>query len=200
MQEEDWQSFIYLAVLLVILISSVVSRRDLDFKKIVKYLAAWCGIGFVVIALYAYRFEFSDFKNRILGEVNPSLAQVGSSGELIVNLSRDGHFYLNVRINGVPVRFMIDTGASDIVLNSKEAKKLGIDLKTLKFNRVYQTANGKSFGAMVKLDEIEISGVKFFNVSASVNSAQMGTSLLGMSFLRQFKKYEFYRDRLVLTI
>jgi aspartyl protease family protein len=200
MQNNDWQNFIYFALILVLLISSVASRRDLDFKKVLKYLAAWAGIGFVVVALYAYRFEFSDFKNRILGEVNPSRAQVKESGELVINLSQDGHFYLNVKINGVPVRFMIDTGASDIVLSLEEAKRVGIDVKKLRFDKTYQTANGKSFGSMVVLDEITVADVIFRKVSASVNSAEMGTSLLGMRFLRQFRKYEFYQDKLVLTI
>lgn len=200
MQNNDWQNFIYLALILVVLVSGLISRRDLDFKKIVKYLAIWSVIGFVTVALYAYRFEFSDFKTRILGEINPSAVRVGKTGELIVNLSEDGHFYLNVKINGTPVRFMIDTGASDIVLNLNEAKRLGIDVRELRFNKPYQTANGTSFGAMVLLNEIVVGDAVFRDVPASVNSAEMGTSLLGMSFLRQFNKYEFYRDRLVLEL
>ncbi|MBU6140723.1 MAG: TIGR02281 family clan AA aspartic protease [Proteobacteria bacterium] len=200
MQEGDYQNFIYLALILILLISSVASRRDLDFKKIVKYLAAWSGIGLVIVALYAYRFEFADFKMRILGEINPASAQVGESGELVINISQDGHFYLNTKINGVAIRFMIDTGASDIVLSVAEAEKIGVNTKILQFNKTYQTANGKSFGATIKLEELEVANVKFRNVTASVNSAEMGTSLLGMSFLRRCKKYEFYQDKLVLTI
>jgi aspartyl protease family protein len=200
MQNNDWQNFIYLALILSLLVGSLISRRDLDFSKVVKYLGIWAVIGFVVVALYAYRFEFADFKARILGELNPARAQVGRSGELIVNLSEDGHFYLNTKINGAPVRFMIDTGASSITLNLEDAKKIGIDVKKLNFNQSYQTANGTSWGASVRLEEVVVAGVKFVNVGASVNRSEMGTSLLGMSFLRQFKKYEFYRDRLVLTI
>ncbi|MBM3579761.1 MAG: TIGR02281 family clan AA aspartic protease [Alphaproteobacteria bacterium] len=196
----DWQNFIYLALILVVLISSVFSRRNLEFTKILKYLAIWAGIGFVVIALYAYRFEFADFKSRIVGEINPSRAQVNKDGEMVINLASDGHFYLDSKINSVPVRFMIDTGASDVVLSLSEAKRVGIDVTKLHFNKAYQTANGTSFGATILLDELEIAGVKFYDVFASVNSAPMGISLLGMSFLRRFKKYEFYQDRLVLVV
>lgn len=200
MQEADWQNFTYLILVLVMLASGLFSRRDLNFSKVLKYLAAWSGIVLVAVALYAYRFEFADFKLRILGALNPSKAQVSKDGELVINLADDGHFYLDTKINGESIRFMIDTGASDITLNSADAKKLGIDPKNLKFTKAYQTANGTSWGALVTLDEIEVAGVKFRNVGASVNGSKMGTSLLGMSFLRQFKKYEFYRDRLVLTI
>lgn len=195
----DWQNFTYLAIILVVMISSLFSR-GLAFGQIFKYLAIWSAVGLVFVALYAYRFEFADFKTRIAGEINPTSVRLSDSGELEINLSQDGHFYIDVTINETPIRFMIDTGASDIVISLKEAKRLGIDPKKLTFNKPYQTANGTSWGASVKLDKIEIGNAVFRDISASVNNGEMGTSLLGMSFLRKFKKYEFYRDRLVLTI
>jgi aspartyl protease family protein len=196
-QNSDWQNFIYLFLILLVLLSSLIARRDFAFSKLFKALAIWGLIGFVLVLLYSYRFEFADFKNRVLGELNPSKARL-EEDKLIVNLSKDGHFYLNVKINNKEVRFMIDTGASDIVLSKNDAKKIAINLDNLNFNRIYQTANGKSFGASIKLDEIEISKVKFFDVNASVNSGEMSVSLMGMDFLRRFKRYEFYQDKLIL--
>lgn len=200
LQKGDWQNFLYLALVLVALISSLLSRRDIGLAKIFKYLAIWSVVGFMGIALYSYRFEFSDFKARILGEINPSSALVGKNSEIIINLSQDGHFYLDVKINGVAMRFMIDTGASDITLSLEEARRIGINPEKLLFNKPYQTANGTSWGASIMLDEIEVADKKFYNISASVNNSDMGISLLGMSFLRQFHRYEFYRDKLVLEI
>ncbi len=155
----------------------------------------------MAVALYAYRFEFADFKSRIMGEINPASARFDQDlGELVINISQDGHFYLNVKINGVAVRFMVDTGASDVTLSLEDAKKVGLDVSGLKFSKPYQTANGTAWGASVVLKDVMIGEVKFIEVSASVNSAKMGNSLLGMSFLRRFKKYEFYQDKLVLSI
>ena len=195
----DWQNFIYLALLLVVLVASFASRREFALKKILKYLAIWSFVGFIVIALYSYRYEFAGFKARILGEINPTAARVMEKGELVINLAQDGHFYMDLKVNGVPMRFMIDTGASDIVISLEEAKKLGIGKKTLIFNKEYQTANGTSWGASITLNKVEVGNIKFENVPASVNSAEMGTALLGMSFLRRFQKYEFYQDKLILT-
>ena len=115
------------------MMSGLFSRRDFKFAKILKYLGIWSAIGVVVIVLYSYRHEFSDFKSRILGEINPSAARVNGDGELVINLSQDGHFYMDVEINDVSMRFMIDTGASDIVISTKEAQRLGINLKKLLF-------------------------------------------------------------------
>jgi aspartyl protease family protein len=200
LQNNDWQQLIYLLVLLAVILISVSARKNFAYSKLFKALGIWGFVVLVCIILYSYRFEFSDFKNRVLGEINPSSARFAEGGRLVINLSQDGHFYLNTKINGTAVRFMIDTGASDIVLNKSDAIRAGIDLKNLRFNRVYQTANGRSFGASTILDELEVGGVKFYRVNASVNDADMGTSLLGMSFLRRFRKYEFYQDKLVLEI
>jgi aspartyl protease family protein len=200
LQDGDWQNLLYLSLLLVMLFSGLVVRRNPNYSKILKNLAIWGVFGFVLVALYSYRFEFSDFKNRILGEINPNTARISDKGKLIINLSKDGHFYLNIKINNTPIRFMVDTGASDIVINKNDAKRIGINLKKLHFNKAYQTANGRAFGASIILKELEISGVKFQDIPASVNSADMGVSLLGMSFLRKFRRYEFYQDKLILEL
>lgn len=163
-------------------------------------MAIWALLAFIAVGLYAYRYQFSDFKDRIVGAINPTGVRVNDQGQLIINLSSDGHFYIDVKINNMPQRFMIDTGASDIVIDKIQAEKLGINMQSLVFDKRYETANGKSYGASVIFKEVQVGEVTFTNVRASVNSAELGMPLMGMSFLRQFKKYEFYQDRLVLTL
>lgn len=198
--DSDHQSFIYSLILLVFLVSGLIFRREIALSKALKYLALWALIALVGVGLYAYRYQFSDFKDRIFGAINPTTVRVNDNGEMVINLSSEGHFFMDVKINGVPMRFMIDTGASDIVIDKIQAQKLGINMQDLVFNKRYQTANGQSFGASVILQEVQVGNVKFNNISASVNSAELGMPLLGMSFLRQFRKYEFYQDRLVLSL
>jgi aspartyl protease family protein len=195
----DWQNFSYLALLVVVLTAGIISRKELSLNKTVKYLAAWAGIAIFLVALYSYRHEFADFKHRILHEINPATPQ-NKAGLIVINISQDGHFYVNALVNGAEIRFMVDTGASDIAINLNDAKKMSLNIKTLIFNKRYQTANGMSLGAGVILDEVEIAGVKFMNLGASVNGGNMGVSLLGMSFLNKLKRYEVYQDKLILTI
>lgn len=197
--DSDWQNFIYLSLLLTVLVVSNLFRPTMSRKKVIKYFFGWSAIGLVAVCLYSYRFEFSAFKNRILGELNPSNPRV-KGDKIIINLSQDGHYYIDLKINSIPVRFMIDTGASDVAINAKDAARIGFDLQKLNYNKLYQTANGKAFGANVILKEVEINGIKFQEVTASVNNSDMGISLLGMSFLSQFRKYEFYQDRLELSL
>ena len=197
-QNGQWQNLLYLSLLLAFLLSSTKTRSRFFSSKSLKYLGIWSGIILIFVILFSYRFEFSDFKNRILGEISPGSARSSEDGKIIINISKDGHFYLNAKINNQKIRFMIDTGASDITLSKSDARKVGINLRNLKFNKPYQTANGVTFGAKVMLKELEIAGQRFYKVSASINSSSMGTSLLGMSFLREFNKYQFYQDKLIL--
>lgn len=199
MENNDLSQIVYLVILILIMSYGMINRKEMSLKKIVKYFLIWSLIGLIIIALYAYRFEFKDFKERISGEINPTSAQLNHQGQLIINISADSHFYVKILINKKPILFMVDTGASDIVLNLQDAIKIGVNPKNLIFNRQFQTANGRVLGASIILKEVEISGIKFKDVRASVTNGEMGVNLLGMSFLRRFGKYEFYQDRLILT-
>ncbi len=199
MENNDLSQIVYLVILILIMSYGMINRKEMSLKKIVKYFLIWSLIGLIIIALYAYRFEFNNFKERISGEINPTSAQLNQQGQLIINISDDSHFYVKMLINKKPILFMVDTGASDIVLNLQDALKIGINPKNLIFNRQFQTANGRVLGASIILKEVEISGIKFKDVRASVTNGEMGVNLLGMSFLRRFGKYEFYQDRLILT-
>lgn len=199
LNQSDWQSVVFSSIMIFILLGSVLTRRELTIIKIIKYLFIWAIIAVVCLAFYSYRYSFYEFGHRLYSEINPSKAAINHN-QLIIRISDDGHFYLNSEINHQPVRFMVDTGASDIVLNIKDAQRVGINTNELIFNKVYQTANGEAYGASVKIKEFMVSGVIFSDVYVSINSAEMSTSLLGMSFLKRFSKYEFYQDKLVLTL
>jgi aspartyl protease family protein len=197
--QSDWQNIVFSSIVVFMLLSSILSRKELSLAKILKYILIWSVIVIIGLACYSYRHKFFEFTSNLSSEINPSKAVV-SNNQLIIRLADDGHFYLDTNINDHPVRFMVDTGSSDVVLNLSDAKRIGIDTNKLIFNKNYQTANGQAFGASLKIREVMVSGVKFKDVNVSVNSANMGVSLLGMSFLKRFTKYEVYQDKLILTL
>ena len=199
LNSDDSFRFIYLILLLIFIANGVVFKSKIKASKNLTYLFYWFLITLFIVFLYSFRFEVQNIKNRIASELFPSSALRIGQNQISINISSDNHFYINLKINGKKVKFMIDTGASDMVLNQKDARKIGINPRDLVFNRIYQTANGKSYGASVILNEVEINGLIFNQVPASVNSGNMGTSLLGIRFLRNFKKYEFSQNKLILT-
>ena len=94
---------------------------------------------------------------------------------------------------------IVDTGASTIVLRPADARKAGIDPKSLTYRVPVLTANGRAMAARVRLDSVAIGPLDRKNVDALV--AQPGAltqSLLGMSFLSRLRSYEFSGDFLRL--
>ena len=125
-------------------------------------------------------------------------ADIAADNEIVLRKGTNGHFLLDAYVNGRKIRFLVDTGASDVILSEADAQKAGINLRTLDYSLRYRTANGEVEAAPVTLRDIRIGELRVLDVDASVNSAPMGVSLLGMSFLERLSGYRVRGDRLVL--
>ncbi|MGJ8611154.1 MAG: retropepsin-like aspartic protease family protein [Octadecabacter sp.] len=122
-----------------------------------------------------------------------------SEARIEVPKGPDNHFRLTLRINNVPVEFLVDTGASQVVLTREDAARVGLHPDTLAFIGTAFTANGEVATAPVRLDEVELGDIRDTRVRASVNSGDMESSLLGMSYLSRFESIEIRRDLLILN-
>lgn len=187
----------YGAILLLVA-SGILGSRKLNVGRAVRDIAIWVAILAGLVALYGFRDELSTIGLRIAGELEPARGNETESGEMLYRRSADGHFYIDATVNGQAVRFLVDTGASDIVLSPADAARAGFKRSELSFNRQYQTANGIGWGAPVVLRSIEAGAIRFRGVAASVNDAPMSESLLGMGFLDRLSGFEVRGDSLIL--
>jgi aspartyl protease family protein len=98
-----------------------------------------------------------------------------------------GHFFADATVNDHPVRFVVDTGASVVVLSADDAARLGIDWRKGRPSPM-QTANGATIGYLVKLQSVRVGGIELQNVDGVVIERGMGSyGLLGMSFLNRLE-------------
>ena len=126
-------------------------------------------------------------------------AQSDATGdELIVRAGRNGQFMVDAIVEGVEIRFLVDTGASSVVLTAEDAERLGYRLDGLEYSERYQTANGEILGAPVILPELRIDDLEFEDVHSSVIRAPLSTSLLGMTFLSRLESFEVRDEGLIL--
>ncbi len=169
--------------------ASVVFHRRIGAHRVIKYTLAWLGVAGVLFVAYSFREDAKNIGNRLLAELIPAYGE--QNGDAVrFAVSPNGHFIIEGQVEGATVRFMLDTGASDVVLSPDDARRLGFDPARLDYTKTYNTANGKVRGAPVTLPYLQVGPIRIENVRASVNQAAMGQSLLGMSFLGRLSGYE----------
>jgi len=114
-----------------------------------------------------------------------TVSSVDSNGEVMVVLEQDrnGHYEAEGQINGQPVTFLVDTGATDVALPESTARARGLDFGP----RVrVMTAAGPATAWVTRLDEVTVGGIRRENVRASITSGEFNGVLLGMSFLKHY--------------
>jgi len=110
----------------------------------------------------------------------------------------DGHVVVTAFVNDVPVRFLVDTGATTVALTPQDATRAGV-AGGLNYSVAIATANGMSRAAPVMLRGVRISTLEVNDVNAEVMQAQGGISLLGQSFLNRLRSYQMRDGVLTLT-
>jgi aspartyl protease family protein len=124
---------------------------------------------------------------------------VSSGRSLMVEAGHDGHFAVQSRVNGVFTDFVVDTGASVVVLRETDAANAGLHPMPGGYTATVSTANGKAKAAPVKVDRIEIGGITVTDVQALVMADDLlDKNLLGMTFLARLRRYEVAGGRLVM--
>ncbi|MBB4630543.1 retropepsin-like aspartic protease family protein [Sphingosinicella soli] len=174
----------------IILMSLIPRLRQIGFSRTAKMALSWIlifgGLIFLVAQWPTIRSALDPASPRMSGE------------EMLFTAREDGHFYVRGAINGESVLFMVDTGATDIVLTLETAALAGFSRDTLRFDGAAQTANGMVRIAGVRLGELTIGDVTLRDVPASVNEGALNTNLLGMRFLRTLESWRVEGDTLIL--
>ncbi len=194
----DQVGLVRLVSVLVLISSGLLFVRRFNFAAAVRNIAIWSGAAALLVLAYTYQDELRAVGARVGAELLPSQAAVPADGVVILTQDTSGHFYAGGSANGARVRFLVDTGASDIVLSPRDARRMGIDLAALGYTRLYQTANGMGRGAPYRLERLSIGPFEFHDVAVSVNQAEMNASLLGMSFLNRLSGFEIRGRKLIL--
>ncbi|MGQ0709510.1 MAG: retropepsin-like aspartic protease family protein [Rhodoferax sp.] len=138
----------------------------------VPMLLFWCVVMGLLYAAMTYALQ-------------PKQARVQANGALVLPRAADGHFYVQGTVAGQPVRFLVDTGASLVVVSEPLAQAAGLAGGT---PTTFATANGERAGRIVERVTVAAGPLALHNTRVGVGLSGMGPNegLLGQSFLQHF--------------
>jgi aspartyl protease family protein len=189
---------IYLLVILAALSAGVAARLQARPGSTLAHLGAWVLIFATLVMVYSFRNDFNGLKNRFLAELVPGQGQMVDAHSIAFPRDSDGHYHVYASVDGTQIPFMIDTGATDVVLTPADARMMGLDPAQLSYTMIADTANGRVRGAPVIINEFKLGPITMQDLPAVVNEADMPVSLLGMEFMNRLKSWRVDNDRLTL--
>ena len=178
---------LYLGLLLAFVGGFLLLGQRHRLGRSLRDLAVWALIFAMVVIAYGFRGVLRE-------ELLPAAMVSRPDGSIELRRASDGHFHAEALVNGVPVRFLVDTGASELVLSVADAARVGIEPGELAFVGRARTANGTVATAPVRLGRVEFGGYSDRAVPASVGGGALDVSLLGMSYLDRFAAIEIAGD------
>lgn len=191
MSGDDYGRLAYLALILLAVGGWFIAESRNNLGKTARHAAIW---GLIFIGTIGAVGLWPSIRDEIMPRQS-----VISSGVIEVPRGVDGHYHLVLTISGVAVDFIVDTGATDVVLSPQDARRVGLDPADLNFSGTARTANGVVRTARAQVRDVRLGDIVDLRLGVSVNGSEMDSSLLGMSYLQRFERIEIAADRLILT-
>jgi aspartyl protease family protein len=191
MSATEYGNLVYLVLLGAVIAFWFFAQNRQGLNKTLQQAAIW---GLIFVGAVAAAGLWGDIRQT----GTQQQLVVEEAGRIEVPRGPDGHYYLTLTINDTPVDFVVDTGATGMVLTQADANRIGLPRDEMIFFSEAMTANGPVRTAPVRLEDVALGPFEDSNVPALVNEGEMHVSLLGMTYLNRFARMEFNDGRLIL--
>jgi len=192
---EDGPSLIWGVICILLLVSSLAARR-LPLGYVAKAGLAWIAIFAALFAMFSFRFEFIGIWERVKADISGTAGQNISGEAIELRRQDDGHYWLMVDINGKPVRFMVDSGATMTAINATTAREAGVSADG--YPIILSTANGRVAAKRGNVASLAIGPHRMENHSVVVSESFGDVNLLGMNFLNNMQSWRVEGNMMVL--
>ena len=192
---EDGPSLIWGVACILLLVSSFAARR-LPLTYIAKAALAWIAIFAALFAIFSFRFEFISIWERVKADISGTAGQSISGEAIELRRQDDGHYWIMVDINGKPVRFMVDSGATMTAINATTAKEAGVEANG--YPIILSTANGRVAAKRATVQSLVVGPHKIENHAVVVSESFGDVNLLGMNFLNDMQSWRVEANKMIL--
>jgi len=185
---------LYLLMAMMLVLGALINRREPVAKLFVLALAwiAIFGAGFV---LFTFRDDLGYLAQRLRTEATGQPVLAGN--EVRIPMSIDGHFWVEGRINGHPVRFLVDSGATVTTIDRATALDAGVAVSEAR-NIAVRTGNGMIRVARGRAGQLSVAAVERSDVALHIAETDR-MNVLGMNFLSTLSRWSVEGRWLVLV-
>jgi aspartyl protease family protein len=189
-------TFIYLIGCLVLVVSALLVRR-VPIGQGLKMFAGWVLIFVAAFVAFTLKDDFIALGKRVAAEAKGEGEIVRVGKEMRIRKSLDGHFWINARLNGAKVHFLVDSGATVTSISADTARRAHIDSDD-GFPVLVQTANGTVTARRSRAERLVVGTIERHNMAVEVSAAFGDTDVLGMNFLSSLSSWSVQGQWLVL--
>ena len=182
----------------LVLVASALFSRRIGFGEIVRNILVWVAIFAVFIVGFSYQREILAVWSRVSGEMTGANEQLVVGDTLRIRQSPDGHFWVDAKVNALPVRFLIDSGATTTAMTLRTAQNAGIDISESPFPVLLTTANGSVEAQRGTIQSLQIGPMVAQNLPVVVAEEFGDSNVIGMNFLSKLGSWRVEGPEMVL--
>lgn len=197
MTEDQNINLVFAIGALILVISALFSHR-IGFGQIVRTVLAWVAIFAIFIVIFSYQKELVGVWNKVTSELTGSNEQQVVGQTLRLRQSLDGHYWADAEVNGTPVRFLIDSGATTTAMTLKTAQAANIDIDEGGFPIYLNTANGTVEAQRGTIQSLQVGPMMAMDFPVVVAEAFGDANVLGMNFLSSMKSWRVEGMEMIL--
>src|SRR5512139_910975 len=175
---------LYLLMAMMLVAGSLIARRE-RFAKLATMLIAWIAIFGAGFVLFTFRDDLSYVAQRLKSEATGAPVVEGS--QLRIPMAIDGHFWVQGSINGTPVKFLVDSGATMTTIGRDTANAAGVHISPSR-HQIVRTGNGLLRVATGRAETVSLGTIERSNVRLHI-AEQEDLNVLGMNYLSTLERW-----------
>lgn len=188
--------FIYLILILMLVVSALMVRK-IPVGRGLRMFAGWVLIFLAAFVAFSLKDPIVEFARQVVDERRAESTGVQVGEDLQIKQALDGHYWVDAELNGEPVRFLIDSGATTTSISGNTARRAGIEPRG-GFPAIVQTANGTVTVQRGRAERLEVGHIVREDLAVHISDGFGETNVLGMNFLSSLSGWGVERNRLIL--